>query len=615
MVEDSEAKLPREIASEEAGDLADPKVRSTLDELMEEAGLVSDTRQHELEQEAAQPYAQQELPRPGYTLEDQVDIQRSLAERLGMPYVDVTAIRPTPDLLEILPKRVVVRYKIFPVGRTETTVRVAFSDPYNVMAVQDVQLILDEQGLALEQCLGDEDDIGQAIDQWYRFEKDQIVSMMDQVAGEVATTKSKEMISPAIETETIEELEVEDDFGALARSLENVDVEVHQAPLVRLINLIFLKALKMRSSDIHFEPYPDDFRIRFRIDGVLHDIESPPQKLQAAMVTRLKILAGVDLAEKRIPQDGRIQMRMEGKDIDFRVSTLPSIWGESVVLRLLDKTGLMLGLEEVGFMPDNVALFGKLIRRPNGIILMTGPTGSGKTTTLYAALNLINSVDVKIITVEQPVEYMIEGINQVQVNETIGLTFASVLRTMLRQAPNIILVGEIRDRETAETSIRAALTGHLVFSTLHTNDASGAPSRLIEMGIKPYLVSSSLQAIVAQRLVRLICRDCKEMYYPPPAHIREFGMDPDDFRGQPFYQGVGCHSCGFTGYKGRTAVHEIMVLSDDLRQMIITSTSSDRIRKKACEEGMRVLREDGWQKILQGDTTLEEVMRVTGDTA
>jgi type II secretory ATPase GspE/PulE/Tfp pilus assembly ATPase PilB-like protein len=493
-------------------------------------------------------------------------------------------------------------------------VRIAFSDPYNVMAIQDLELILAEKDLTLEQCLGDEEEINQAIDRWYTAEKNQIMAMMDDVVGAVEAAQSKSSkkshISPDLGTDIPD---ADEDIGALARSLEDVDVETNQAPLVRLINLIFIKALKMRASDIHFEPYPDEFRIRFRIDGVLHDIESPPQKLQPAMISRLKILSAIDLAEKRIPLDGRIQMRIEGKDIDFRVSTLPTIWGESVVLRILDKTGLLLGLEEVGFMPDNVALFRKLIKRPNGIILMTGPTGSGKTTTLYAALNSINTIDTKIITVEHPVEYMIEGINQVQVNEYVGLTFAAALRTMLRQAPNVILVGEMRDLETAETGIRAALTGHLVFSTLHTNDAPGATTRLIEMGIKPYLVSSALQAIVAQRLVRKVCPDCKEMYYPPPAHIQEFGMDPEDFRGQPFFQGVGCHSCGFTGYRGRTAIHEIMVMTDDIRAMVLKSSASEKVRRKAREEGMRTLREDGWQKILRGDTTMEEIMRVTAD--
>ncbi|MCA9439491.1 MAG: type II/IV secretion system protein, partial [Candidatus Omnitrophica bacterium] len=405
----------------------------------------------------------------------------------------------------------------------------------------------------------------------------------------------------------------DEDVNALAESIEDEDIDAEAAPLVRLVNLILLKALKMRASDIHFEPYPDEFRIRFRVDGVLHDIDSPPQKLQTAMITRLKIMAKLDLAEKRVPQDGRIQMRLDGKDIDFRVSSLPAIWGESIVLRILDKTGLLLGLEQVGFMPDNVALFKKLIKRPNGIILMTGPTGSGKTTTLYAALNAINTVDTKIITVEHPVEYIIEGINQVQVDEHIGLSFGLVLRTMLRQAPNVILVGEMRDLETAETGIRAALTGHLVFSTLHTNDAPGATTRLVEMGIKPYLVSSALQAVIAQRLIRKICPDCKEMYYPPPAHIEEFGMDPEDFRGQPFYQGIGCHACNFTGYRGRTAIHEIMVMSEDLRALVLKSASAEKVRRKAREDGMRTLREDGWQKILKGDSTMEEVMRVTAD--
>lgn len=600
------------VSQEEGAPLEDNgKTQPSLDDLMESAGLISEPRHRPTEDEAAQPLRESSYTAQGFTADDTDQIQRSLADRLGMPYIDVSALRPTPEIIQIVPKRTVTRYKVFPIDVQDGVVRIAFADPYNVMAVQDLELILAEKGYTLEQCLGDEEEINHAIDRWYTAERNQIMAMMEDVVESVQGAQTEKETKAAVKEVDIGD--TEEDIGTLARSLQDVDVETNQAPLVRLINLIFLKALRMRASDIHFEPYPDEFRIRFRIDGVLHDIESPPQKLQAAMISRLKILSAIDLAEKRIPQDGRIQMRIEGKDIDFRVSSLPAIWGESIVLRILDKTGLLLGLEEVGFMPDNVALFKKLIKRPNGIILMTGPTGSGKTTTLYAALNSINTIDTKIITVEHPVEYMIEGINQVQVNENVGLTFGLALRTMLRQAPNVILVGEMRDLETAETGIRAALTGHLVFSTLHTNDAPGATTRLIEMGIKPYLVSSALQAVVAQRLVRKICPDCKEMYYPPPAHIMEFGMEPEDFRGQPFFQGVGCHSCGFTGYRGRTAIHEIMVMTDDIRGMVLKSAASEKVRKKAREEGMRTLREDGWQKILRGDTTMEEIMRVTAD--
>jgi type II secretory ATPase GspE/PulE/Tfp pilus assembly ATPase PilB-like protein len=588
----------------------------SIDDFMEAAGLIQSAPKEDISKEAAQPYSEQEYVAEGYTPDDAALLQKSLADRLGLEYVDVSAVRPSPELLRVLPKRTIIRYKLFPVALTSTSLKVAFSDPYNVNAFTDIQLLLDDMGLVLEPCLGDEEEINQAIDRWFTAEKHEIIAMIDQISENVAATSAK--AAKKKETPNLVETigagaPAEDDIHALAKSLENVDLDVNQAPLVRLVNLIFQKALRMRASDIHFEPYADEFRIRFRVDGVLQDIESPPQKLQNAMLSRLKIISGIDLAEKRVPQDGRIQSRIDNKDIDFRVSTLPAIWGESVVLRILDKSGLVLGLEEVGFMPDNVALFKKLIRRPNGIILMTGPTGSGKTTTLYAALNTINTVDIKIITVENPVEYMIEGINQVQVNEGIGLDFGTVLRTMLRQAPNVILVGEMRDLETAETGIRAALTGHLVFSTLHTNDAPGATTRLIEMGIKPYLVSSALQAVVAQRLIRKICADCKEPYYPPPAHIEEFGLNAEDFRGQPFYQGVGCHSCNYTGYRGRTAIHEIMVLTDDLRTLVLKSASSDKIRVKAREEGMRTLREDGWQKILRGETTMEEVMRVTAD--
>lgn len=616
----AEEKLKRDldgVSKDEAASPLNGGGDPSIDDFLEAAGFISEEKSESTEEEAAQPYRGQDSYFPeGFTADDTAQIQRSLADRLGIPYIDVSAIRPNEELLKSIPKRIIIKYKIFPVEITDTSLRVAFSDPYNVNAVADVQLILDERGLVLEQCLGDEEEIAQAIDRWYTAERHEIMSMIDNLTETLAVSQAQDKKKKTKDVGTpVEGLSggEEDDIRSLAQSLENVDLDVNQAPLVRLVNLIFQKALKMRASDIHFEPYADEFRIRFRVDGVLQDIESPPQKLQPAMISRVKILAGIDLAEKRIPLDGRIQMKIENKEIDFRVSTLPAIWGESVVLRILDKTGLLLGLEEVGFMPDNVALFKKLIKRPNGIILMTGPTGSGKTTTLYAALKTINTVDTKIITVENPVEYMIEGINQVQVNEGIGLSFSMVLRTMLRQAPNVILVGEMRDLETAETGIRAALTGHLVFSTLHTNDAPGATTRLIEMGIKPYLASSALQAVIAQRLVRRICPDCKEPYYPPAAHIEEFGLNPEDYRGQPFYQGVGCHSCNYSGYRGRTAIHEIMVLTDDLRAMVLKSSASDKIRRKAREEGMRTLREDGWQKILRGDTTMEEIMRVTAD--
>ena len=327
----------------------------------------------------------------------------------------------------------------------------------------------------------------------------------------------------------------------------------------------------------------------------------------------MKIMSGMDLAEKFIPQDGRIRLKVGGRDIDFRVNSLPSLYGESIVLRILDKDNVMLGLEEIGFLPDTVDIFERLIRKPNGIILITGPTGSGKTTTLYSALSTINNVDTKIITIENPVEYQLEGINQIQVHDEIGLTFAAGLRAMLRQAPNVILVGEIRDLETAEIAIRAALTGHLVFSTLHTNDAPSATTRLIEMGIKPFLVASSIQAILAQRLARVICKDCKEEYYPDAHTLEDFGVDPKQYEGVPLYRGRGCETCNYTGYKGRSAIFETMLMSDKIKELVANSESADKIRELARIEGMRTLKEDGWQKVLRGDTTIVEILRLAAD--
>jgi type II secretory ATPase GspE/PulE/Tfp pilus assembly ATPase PilB-like protein len=366
-----------------------------------------------------------------------------------------------------------------------------------------------------------------------------------------------------------------------------------------------------RASDIHIEPTRHGMTIRYRIDGVLQEIPSPPAKWVNAIISRLKVLSNMDLAEKRVPQDGRIRLTFSDKKLDLRVSNLPTIFGESIVMRILDQSQVMMGLEDVGFLPSSIKTFNELIRSPNGVILMTGPTGSGKTTTLYAALGTLNTPDHKLVTLEDPVEYQIPGINQIQINQDIGLDFALGLRSVLRQSPDIILVGEIRDTETAENAIRAALTGHLVFSTLHTNDAPSATVRLIDMGIKPYLVASSLQAVIAQRLVRRICPGCKESWRPTPEVIQESGFDPDEYANRDFFRGRGCERCNQHGYRGRTAIHEIMVLNSDLRRRVIRSEPASRLKKAAVKYGMHTLRMDGWEKCLLGSTTIDEVMSIT----
>jgi len=408
--------------------------------------------------------------------------------------------------------------------------------------------------------------------------------------------------------------ETTDPFAKTLKAYETIELDEEdrdQPPVVRFVDLIFKQAVHDLASDIHIEPARTGVTVRFRIDGVLQELPSPPRRWQNAIISRLKVLSGMDLAEKRVPQDGRIKLTLPDKKLDLRVSCLPSIFGETIVMRILDQSDILMGLEEVGFLPDSIQTFERLIRSPNGIILMTGPTGSGKTTTLNSALSTLNTTERKIITVEDPVEYQVQGINQIQVNPEADVTFATVLRSILRMSPDVIMVGEIRDLETAEIAIGSALTGHLVFSTLHTNDAPSATVRLIDMGIKPFLVASSIQAVIAQRLLRRICANCKRETTVRPELIREMGADPNDGVGRVFYKGTGCDRCGSSGYRGRTAIHEIFEMNPDLRKLVIRAESNMKIKRTAIEQGMRTLRQDGWQKILMGITTVEEVMRIT----
>jgi type IV-A pilus assembly ATPase PilB len=570
--------------------------------LLEEAGLVDADQLKQavqMSEEEGQPL-KDTIVKMG--LAEEEDILQVLSHQLDMPLVNIGEYRIEPTTISVLEKDVAARFRALPIAVDENNkeVTIALADPFDVRALDDLTLILEGKGYRVNPVIGREEDIDAAIQRYYTGAEVEVEQLLEQTIREQQVGGDEE-----------EDEEEEVDLGSYMHEIEGVDVEENDAPIIRLVNLIFQEALRSRASDIHFEPFEKHFRIRYRIDGVLQEIQSPHKRLQGAILSRLKIMSGMDLAEKRVPQDGRIQMRMQGREIDFRVSSLPGLFGESIVLRLLDKEGTMLGLEEVGFLPENIRLFEKLIRKPNGIILITGPTGSGKTTTLYSALNTINNIDTKIITVENPVEYQIEGVNQVQVNEAVGLTFAAGLRSMLRQSPDVILVGEIRDTETAEIAIRAALTGHLVFSTLHTNDAPSAPTRLVEMGIKPFLAASALQAVMAQRLVRLICPDCKEMYQPDANVIREFGYDAEEYSGVSFYRGRGCDACNYTGYRGRSAIHEVMLMSESIKHLVLQKAPSEKIQEQARLEGMKTLREDGWQKVLRGTTTIVEVARIT----
>jgi type II secretory ATPase GspE/PulE/Tfp pilus assembly ATPase PilB-like protein len=521
------------------------------------------------------------------------EILEAIAQEMGMGKIDLHTLKITPELLASMDPKVARTYRVFPVRVTDDTMYVALADPMNIQTTDDLERILNKKVIGM---VAPEDEIIHCIRRWY--EAKEFDSLYDTFTQEVSREESPDYYSKV--------------------DLDGTEQEINQAPVVKFIDLIFKQAIHDRASDIHIEPSKNSIVVRFRIDGVLQEYPSPPKKWQKSIISRLKVLSGMDLAEKRVPQDGRIKLTLQGgaKQLDVRVSNLPAIYGESVVMRLLDQSSVMLGLADVGFLPDNIRIFERLIKSPNGVILMTGPTGSGKTTTLYSALSVLNTPDRKIITIENPVEYMLEGINQVQVDDGIGLDFAACLRSALRQAPEIIMVGEIRDMETAEIGIRAALTGHLVFSTLHTNDAASAATRLIDIGVKPFLVSSSMQAVIAQRLVRCICRHCATPYKPREAEVRELGYDYSKYSDVEVMKGNGCERCSHSGYRGRTAIHEIFIPDSALKQMIIRSESASRLKRHAVSvRGMRTLRMDGWEKVLLGQTTTTEVIRITQSDA
>lgn len=419
-------------------------------------------------------------------------------------------------------------------------------------------------------------------------------------------------LSQGTAEELVQGLE-EDGSNIISELEDTADLldDTSDAPIIKLVNHILSQSIKARASDIHIEPYQDSFKVRYRIDGILYDLLTPPKWIQPALISRIKVMAKLNIAEKRLPQDGRLDIKIGAQDIDVRVSTIPTSFGERVVLRLLNKTSAVFDLPEIGLSPDRLALLNELVQSPNGIILNTGPTGSGKTTTLYAILTTINKPDINIITIEDPVEYQIKGISQIQVNPKIDLTFARGLRSIVRQDPDVILIGEIRDKETADIAVQSALTGHLVFSTLHTNDSASAITRLVDIGVEPFLISSSLIAVIAQRLLRTLCNDCKEAYRPDDLAFKSIGMDPERSSNRRIYRARGCENCFHTGYKGRNAIFEIMVLNEELRSLILKSYDSNVIKKRALELNMLSLRQDGIQKLLNGVTTIEEVFRVT----
>ncbi len=526
-------------------------------------------------------------------IEDE-DLVEFLSQRYGVPAINLNEVEVDEGIIKIIPPDVARKYTIIPVSKAGAKLTIAMVDPTNVFAMDDIKFMT---GYNVEPVVASDSSLRKAIDNYY---------------GSTHSIELKKVMEDLADPDE-SDLEVLDDEEEL--DLENIQQQSEEAPVVRLVNIILTDAIKRSASDIHIEPYEKEYRVRYRIDGILYEVMRPPLKLREAITSRVKIMARLDIAEKRLPQDGRIKIktRFAGrvKDLDYRVSVLPTIFGEKVVLRLLDKDNLMLDMTKLGFEIESLRHFEQAIFRPYGMVLVTGPTGSGKTQTLYSAISRINSPETNIMTAEDPVEFNLVGINQVQMKEQIGLNFATSLRSFLRQDPDIILVGEVRDFETAEVAIKAALTGHLVLSTLHTNDAPSSINRLMNMGIEPFLVASSVHLIVAQRLVRRICNNCKEPLEIPPQALENLGFDKGEITTLRLFKGKGCERCTGTGYRGRLGLFEVMPIDEQMRELILSGASAAELRIKAEESGMISLRLSGLQKIRDGATTIEEVMRET----
>jgi general secretion pathway protein E/type IV pilus assembly protein PilB len=510
------------------------------------------------------------------------EVANYLASELNMDAVDLATLNPTEEIIKLLTPEWARKYEAFPIGVSGSEIEIVFGNPLDQDSYDNLTHLL-----------------GKMINPKVAY-RGAVLAAIDEAYGAAEDRKMQDFFGAA-----------GDDDIEIGDGLKPEDVSEEDAPIIKYVHSVIKDALELRASDIHMEPLEKKFRIRFRVDGKLREQPDPPKRLQPSIISRTKLMANVSLAEKRVPLDGRINVKVGDKSIDLRVSTLPTVHGESIVMRILDKESLSLGLPQLGFFSDDQRTFESVIGLPDGIFLVTGPTGSGKSTTLYSALNVINKPDKKIITVEDPVEYEVAGINQVQVRTEVGMTFSAALRSMLRQAPNIVMVGEIRDLETAEIAINASLTGHMVFSTLHTNDAPSSVSRLIDMGVKPFLVSASLRAALAQRLVRSICQNCKQPHAPSPNELNVLGVAEDQLTDASFMSGAGCEKCGDSGFRGRKGVFEIFEVNQEIEEMIYHNVSIVELRKKSREMGMRTMREDGFRKVLAGVTTLEEVLMVT----
>jgi type IV pilus assembly protein PilB len=523
------------------------------------------------------------------------DVTNFLSRQYGVPAINLSYFEIDPAVVKLIPYETAKRYQILPLSRVGASLTIAMVDPTNVFAMDDIKFMT---GFNIEPVVASESSIVEGIDKAYGTSKAEELEQVMQSMNDMGESTDIELQAEEQETE-----------------LKELEKAADEAPIVKLVNLVLTDAVKRGASDIHMEPYEKEFRVRFRIDGVLQLIMNPPLKLKDAITSRLKIMAKLDISEKRLPQDGRIMLKMQiggkKKQLDFRVSTLPTLWGEKIVLRLLDKENLRLDMTKLGFEQESLDKFQKAILKPYGMVLVTGPTGSGKTNTLYSSISQLNQPDTNIMTAEDPVEFQLGGVNQVQMKEQIGLNFAAALRAFLRQDPNIILVGEIRDFETAEIAIKAALTGHLVLSTLHTNGAPETITRLMNMGIEPFLVATSVHLICAQRLIRRICKDCSEPVEVPVQALIDEGFTPEEAKTVQIMKGKGCATCNKTGYKGRTGLYEVMEVDDEIRELVLVGASALELKKKAIERGMITLRRSGLTKVALGWTTLEEVARET----
>jgi type IV pilus assembly protein PilB len=545
-----------------------------------------------------------------------------LSRQYGIPSVNLDLFQIDESVLRLIPQEVAQKHSVLPLSRVGATLTLAMVDPTNVFAMDDVKFMT---GLNVEPVVVAEASIQHAIAKYYGTSREiELAAVSDELAYEAKKNGNGNGTITHADLVSLDSIDFETEQGdedvQVLEDNEEIDLSTlsrmsEDAPVVRLCNVLLVDSLRRGASDIHIEPYEKELRIRFRIDGVLYDVMHPPLKLRDALISRVKIMSKLDISEKRLPQDGRIKVKVKvdsrSRELDFRVSTLPTLFGEKVVLRLLDKENLMLDMTKLGFEPQSLTKFQRNIAKPYGMVLVTGPTGSGKTNTLYSALQSLNTIETNIMTAEDPVEFNLMGINQVQMKEQIGLNFAAALRSFLRQDPNIILVGEIRDFETAEIAIKAALTGHLVLSTLHTNDAPSTISRLMNMGIEPFLVATSVNLIQAQRLIRRVCKDCKQDHPTPPEALVEVGFSAEEAKALKTFKGRGCTTCNNTGYKGRIGLYEVMEITDEIRELILIGASALELRKKAIEDGMISLRESGLHKIRAGVTTVEEVVRET----